>query len=111
MQLSVKQWATVCSAVSFGGRSHSLNYTLAGSYELDWILDLPAGSSETIDQCRFLFDRACATIPPSFDPCDRTLYLDYMEYSPPLLGSGVSRIFMEYVVFSRLPNLQCHGQT
>lgn len=60
MQLSVEQWATVCSAVSFGGRSHSLNYALAGSYELDWTLDLPAGSSEAIDQCTFLFDRASA---------------------------------------------------
>lgn len=111
MQLSVKQWATVCSAVSFGGRSHSLNYALAGSYELDWALDLPAGSSEQLISAGSCLTAHFQFLPPFFDLCDSTLFLDYMSYSPPLLGSGVVQYSCGYVVFSRLPNLQCHGQS
>jgi hypothetical protein len=64
MQLSVRQWTTVCSAVQFGGRSHTLSYALAGSYELDWILDLAVGPSEAIHLAGFVFDCAFTILAP-----------------------------------------------
>ena len=57
-----------------------------------------------------LFDRAF--LPPFLDLYDFDLiYSEYTDYSTPLLGSGVIKYSSGYVGFSRLPNVQRHGQS